>query len=216
MLDKLEKRVAWAIKIIASEPELDKGIPDVALSKLLGTNKNTLAKYRQGKGLLKGEVIDNLVLHYDFNPMWLFRGQGEPFPGARAKYEDVCGPEESAPVAMPLTQALGIKTQSHHVQEFSIAEDLTLAAKVLESKTHYATALHLNIRSFAGAVNDSSTLNSVLSRLEDLEGRLDKLQSENNTLREEVKTLRGNPGGSPPIALGMDHVAPTGTENQAT
>ncbi len=34
--------------------------------------------------------------------------------------------------------------------EFSIAEDLTLAAKVLESRTHYATALHLNIRSFAG------------------------------------------------------------------
>ena len=29
--------------------------------------------YRLEKGLLKGEAIDNLVKHHNFNPMWLFK-----------------------------------------------------------------------------------------------------------------------------------------------
>jgi phage repressor protein C with HTH and peptisase S24 domain len=93
MLDNLNKRIAWAIKIITADNDLDKGITDVALAKLLGTNKNTLAVYRNMKGLLKGEVIDNLVARYNFSPDWFFKGEGEPFPGARGKYPDVCGPE---------------------------------------------------------------------------------------------------------------------------
>lgn len=96
MLDNLTQKVSWAIKTIQGDPNLDKGITDVDLAKILGTNKNTLAAYRRGEGLLKGEVIDRLVSHYHFNPMWLFKGEGEPFPGARAKYEEVCGPEPPA------------------------------------------------------------------------------------------------------------------------
>ena len=96
MLVDLQKRVAWSIKIITADTDLDKGITDMDLAKILGTNHNTLASYRQEKGLLKGEVIDNLVGRYNFNPMWLFKGEGEPFPGARAKYPEVCGPERPA------------------------------------------------------------------------------------------------------------------------
>lgn len=93
MLDSLVERVAWAIATIKDDRDLDKGISDVDLAKILGTNKDTLAGYRHEKGLLKGEVIERLVLHYHFSPLWLFKGEGEPFPGARAKYQDVCGPE---------------------------------------------------------------------------------------------------------------------------
>jgi len=93
MLGDLRKRVGWAISTIAADKDLDKGITDLELSKILGTNHNTLAAYRREKGLLKGKVIDNLVHHYHFHPMWLFFNEGEPFPGARAKYKDVCGPE---------------------------------------------------------------------------------------------------------------------------
>ena len=100
-MEKLSERIAWAISIIPADKDLDKGIVDVALAKVLGTNKDTLASYRKQKGLLKGEVIDKLVKHYKFNPMWFFLGQGEPFPGARAKYPEVCGPELSEFVTIP-------------------------------------------------------------------------------------------------------------------
>lgn len=91
----LVDRVAWAIDTIKWDEHLARGIQDVELAKILGTNKDTLAAYRKRKGLLKGAVIERLVSHYDFSPEWLFKGMGEPFPGARKRYPDVCGPEES-------------------------------------------------------------------------------------------------------------------------
>jgi len=91
-VDDLATRTAWAIERIKDDKALDKGITDVDLAKLLGTDKNTLARYRQKKGLPQGKVLERLVKHYKFNPMWFFLGQGEPFPGARDKYPDVCGP----------------------------------------------------------------------------------------------------------------------------
>ncbi len=92
MFASLSERIAWTIETIKEDKDLDKGITDIDLAKKLGTNKDTLAAYRQRKGLLKGEVIENLVHRYGFNPMWLFRGQGEPFSGACDKYPDICGP----------------------------------------------------------------------------------------------------------------------------
>jgi phage repressor protein C with HTH and peptisase S24 domain len=92
-MESLTTRCAWAIKTIQADSDLDRGITDVDLAKILDTDKNTVSRYRREKGSLMGKVIDNLVKRYDFNPMWLFKGEGEPFPGARAKYEDVCGPE---------------------------------------------------------------------------------------------------------------------------
>ena len=94
ILDNLTKRVAWSIEIIKIERSLDKGIRDIDLAKILGTNKNTLSDYRKEKGLLKGVVVENLVSAYNFDPVWFYKGIGEPFPGAKEKYPDVCGPEE--------------------------------------------------------------------------------------------------------------------------
>lgn len=92
-MDDLASRTAWAIQAIKDNRDLDKGINDVDLAKILGTDKNTLARYRQMKGLPQGKVLERLVSHYHFSPQWLFKGQGEPFPGARVKYPDVCGPD---------------------------------------------------------------------------------------------------------------------------
>jgi hypothetical protein len=229
MLNSLTEKIAWAILTIKDDQDLDKGITDVDLAKILGTNKNTLAGYRNGKGLLKGEVIDRLISRYHFNPMWLFKGEGEPFPGARAKYKDVCGPEivEATPhnekpiisdvIVNYTSRSESIDPSGTH--GFSIADDLMLAAKVLESKTHYATSLHLNIRSFAGGINDINVLNQmkdVQARMIDLEGKMEGLKEENDRLREDIRKLKGSSGGCPPIALEMDHAAPTGTDDPAT
>jgi phage repressor protein C with HTH and peptisase S24 domain len=97
MLDDLSKRIAWAIEAIKADKDLEKGIQDIDLAKKLGTNKNTLAAYRNNKGLIKGEFIEKMVREYRFSPTWLLEGIGEPFPGARAKYPDVCGSETISP-----------------------------------------------------------------------------------------------------------------------
>jgi len=93
-MEKLFDRFILAIDFIKND--LDKGINEGDLVKTLGTNDNTFKKYLNKQGLLKSEVLYNLVHLYNINPMWLFRGEGEPFPGAIKKYPDVCGPLKSS------------------------------------------------------------------------------------------------------------------------
>ena len=93
-MEKLFDRFILAIDFIKND--LDKGINEGDLVKTLGTNDNTFKKYLNKQGLLKSEVLYNLVHLYNINPMWLFRGEGEPFPGAIKKYPEVCGPLKSS------------------------------------------------------------------------------------------------------------------------
>jgi|GEM_PF-1194182 len=87
------KRIAWAIKAIKSDEALDKGINDSDLSLILKVDKNTLVRYRKGlQNTVKSVVVGVLINHYNFSPLWIFEGEGEPFPGAREKYPEVCGP----------------------------------------------------------------------------------------------------------------------------
>lgn len=96
------ERIAWALKTIEEDKDVGRGIKTLELAKQLGIDYKTLTKYKLGGGSLKSESINVLILNYKFNPLWLFKGQGEPFPGARAKYPEVCGPEEvTVPAVLP-------------------------------------------------------------------------------------------------------------------
>lgn len=204
MLQNLTERIAWAIETIKADKTLDKGITDVALAKILGTNKDTLAGYRREKGLLKGEVIDNLVAHYQFSPMWLFKGEGEPFPGARAKYPEVCGPE-------PATERLYIKEgqaayaaggaqQAPAGPEIRISEAMTMMARVLESGTSYATALYFNIVHFDRAIAATQELHACQDRITNLETQV-------AALRRQVDGLTARPASSDQPAEPLEKAA---------
>ena len=186
-MDNLASRCAWAIKTIATDHNLDRGITDVALAKILGTDKNTLSRYRREKGLLKGEVIDNLVHHYHFHPMWLFFNEGEPFPGARAKYKDVCGPEPSAgPTYIKEEQSAYVAGAA---QKINIDDAMGKTYKVLSSGTPYAVALHLNIQQFSGALDATQELKVCQDSIADLQAQVD-------TLRRQVDSLTAPPASS--------------------
>jgi len=85
----LEDRIAWVINFI----KRDKKLNNISLSKILGSNKNTIQVYSKGKGDFKGTVLANIVNNYDINSEWLMTGRGEPFPGAHVKHPEVCEPE---------------------------------------------------------------------------------------------------------------------------
>ena len=172
---KLADRVAWAIQTIKADKEFDKGITNLELAKKLGTNKDTLAGYSRGEGLLKGEVVENIVELYKFNPLWLFKGDGEPFPGARVKYPEVCA-REAYTTAEPLTPGVNEAAgQYNEPGQIKVSDDMVLAAKVLESETPYAVALHLNIHSFARAIGAEERITHLEKKVKDLEMKVDDM-----------------------------------------
>jgi len=85
-----KERIAWAINWIKK----DRKTNNYRLSKLWGVDNATVARYSGGRGIAKGPVLSSLVKDFGFNGEWLISGKGEPFPMAREKYPDVCGPLE--------------------------------------------------------------------------------------------------------------------------
>lgn len=168
-----------------------------------------------GKIKVSPAIATKVADIYSVRFEWLLTGEGPMNKNDR--------PADEAPTikkevtAAPAQEAsLGqLHQPTPAIPNFSIADDLTLAVKVLESKTHYATALHLNIRSFAGAVDDAVQLNGLASRIEELAAKIEELKDENEKLKERINKMAGRYGGCPPTALVTDHAAPTGTDDQA-
>jgi len=78
-----------------------------------------------------------------------------------------------------------------NIDKIKISEDLILTTRVLESNTLYATALHLNIRSFSQAVEAKERISIV-------ETNQLTMQVEIKDLRKEVNRLKATyegPGG---------------------
>ena len=150
----LAKRIAWAIEVIKTDKSLDKGIQDIELAKILGTNKNTLAAYRNEKGLIKGEFIERLISRYNFDPAWIFKGIGEPFPGAGRTYPEMCGPESQSDrsgAASTTFLPLGGAMQAEGREE-KVSDLLHKTAIILESKTILNRLFRSNIELFHSLV----------------------------------------------------------------
>lgn len=185
-----EERVAWIINLIKKR----EGLNNVQLGEKLGVNKNTVQAYSKGTGDLKGIALAGIVKHFGIDGQWLIAGHGEPFPGARDKYPDVCGPEEYAEKQQKVSLVNDGTADYDNVRQFKISEDLTLATRVLESNTPYATALHLNIRSFARAVDADNRIAQVESEIDNLKKSVNDLVEENRLLNERLNKVGATAG----------------------
>jgi len=160
--------------------------------------------------------INKLAQYYGCDKGWLLTGQGKPFPGEAAPRPNTDGSEADA----PHREEAPASAEARSAQiEFRISDALAMTARVLESRTSYATALYLNIVHFDRAVSSES----IVSKCEEdlraqgellakMQARLDDLESQNKTLTQEIRELKGASGDCPPIALGLESAAPTGTD----
>ena len=164
-----EERVAWIIKKIKEKENLT----NVQVGQKLGVNKNTVAAYCQGKGDLKGVALAGIVKHFGISGEWLIAGHGEPFPGARRDYIEVCGPEKAHlynkdAAALPAGDA----------QRINIEEAMGKTYKVLTSETPYVVALYLNVQQFSNAVDATKELSTCQDRITNLETQVGALRSQ--------------------------------------
>jgi phage repressor protein C with HTH and peptisase S24 domain len=85
-----EERVAWALNWIKKRDDIN----NIQVAKILKVDKNTVQLYCHGKGFIKGYALAALVNDYKINGEWLISDKGEPFPGARENFPEVCGSNE--------------------------------------------------------------------------------------------------------------------------
>lgn len=190
----LKGRTKWAIEYIIGEKHLS----NVKLGKLMDIAPGTINSYRRKTTRPNPEFITQFCEKFNFNVSWFIQGVGYPFPDAKEQYPETLGPHSPSSfstahsaVSIPILQD-NEETQEQ-LRDIKISSDLTLAAKVLESNTSYANALHLNILSFAKAisieddlVNYREELGTVKIKLSEMNVKVEQLQKE---LEEQRKPL---------------------------
>lgn len=135
-----------------------------------------------GKIKVSPEIATLIENIYSFKFEWLLTGKGP-----MKKEELSAGAESShlnkdAKDSSPQTES-----ETAKADQIKISEDLFLATRVLESGTAYATALHLNIRSFAMAIDAEERISVLESNQRGFEK---KVSAEIAALRKEVNRLK--------------------------
>jgi len=186
--DTLAERVAWALQLIKQDREIGKGINDVDLAKKLGIDKNTLGSYRKGKGSFKSSVAEKLIEYYKFSADWLLRGAGAPFTGSE-QYGRKGG---LVFVESDLSSAREVPKHYEEGEDemrgTKLSDDIALAARILESRTPYATALRLNIQAFGRAMSAEQRITQVEQRVTTSESQLLEKLNELTTRIQELET----------------------------
>ena len=167
----LEQRVAWAINLLKVREKLN----NIQLGQKLGINKNTVGEYSQAKGDMKGVALAALVKQFGFNGEWLMTGRGEPFPGAKEKYPEVCGgPPIPRAVYDRIDRATKAAMAREAQAEYQGAEkqqvDIAIgkAYRVLAADNALSSALFLIIHQFAAALDSDSDLKHCKQQLAEI------------------------------------------------
>jgi len=71
-----------------------------------------------------------------------------------------------------------------------VTEDLLMATEVLESGTHYSTALHMNIRSFHRAIYADAQHTALQDQISTMQTSILELKKRNNELFEELLLVK--------------------------
>ena len=119
-IEGLKRNVKWSINYVADKNGPHK-FSNKTLAKKLGVNKGTVSNYRTMTNIPKVEFIDKFCKSFNFSINWFLYGRGEPFPGARLKYPEVCGPEEGIPLYNKVDELTGRVAES--VTEYSAGVD---------------------------------------------------------------------------------------------
>ena len=145
----------------------------------IGVSYGTYQRWEYA-GLPGRKNIRKIADFYGCSESWLNEGVGEPFPDKQTGYKEVILPERQINIEGP---------GEYREKPFKISEDLAMAARILESSSSYAIALHLNIRSFDEALTDKERLTRLEAQMSEIFIEINALKNENKVLKERLDDL---------------------------
>jgi len=200
----VKERVRWAINRVAK----DYGMTNEKFAEMIGCATSTINSYRRKITLPGLEFFVIFLYKYSFRLDWFVKGEGEPFPGARDKYPEVCGPVPAAhtykmgalppdvEVQSPPASYDPTSTHSTPVRgdiTINVHEATGKAFHILSSGTPYAVALYLNIQQFSASLDSSRELMQYKERLVNQQVQIDELRSQVDGLRRQVDSVTAVP-----------------------
>jgi transcriptional regulator with XRE-family HTH domain len=174
--DDLKNRTRWAINYVCQRDKLT----NESLSNLLKINTSNISQYRAKRIRPSAEFMKVFCNYFDFSEAWFLSGQGEPFRGARKKYEEICGPVEPGMICEDMD------SYDLTAQKINIEEAIGKTYKILNAGTSLSFALYMNIQQFATALETDQVLKVCQEQISDLQKQI-------NELKQEVDDLTTHP-----------------------
>jgi hypothetical protein len=173
MLDNnLKNRARWAINYVCQRDKLT----NKSLSNLLKINTSNISQYRAKRIRPSAEFMKEFCNYFSFNEAWFLSGQGEPFWGARKKYEEICGPVESGVVSET------IASYSPATKKINIDEVQGKVFRILSADTALSAALYMTIQQFAEALDTGHALQKCQEQIGCLQTQINELKQQMDRL----------------------------------
>lgn len=187
----LKERVRWAIGYICDNFKMT----NEKIGKEMGCATSTINSYRS-KITVPGMDFSAYVKKYNISADWIDSGVGEPYPGAREKYPEVCGLKTSHEIQYDkITDSVHqhIKEASMQYnpnsdalfksdQKINIEEAMGKTYKVLSAGTALSVALYMNIQQFAAALDTGEELHKYKIEIASLREDMIRLQRQVDAL----------------------------------
>lgn len=164
------------------------------LSDLTEIKLRTIQNYEKGqqpKGYTAVDIAEALECSLD----WLLTGKGPepPDPGEKKQAAEP-SPYNKVEAGPPLVEEPKPHYEAGREEGFKVSDALTMAARVLESGTSYATALFLNIQHFDMALRSGARIsalehkqNNLYTEINLIKKHLADITQENSDLRKRLQ-----------------------------
>ena len=176
--------------------------------------KSTISQIENGKQPVEPSLRQSICHVFNVREEWLLNGNGEMFNNKT--YEQNSGNKKEAVLIKE-------EIDGYPLQDNKLSNAVKMCIDVMESGTSYADALFHNLVHFDRAVKSEISHNKcekdladVNKTLSEMRTRMDEVEETNKKMKEELIEIRKHSGDSAPIALSMDHAAPTGTDDKET
>lgn len=162
------------------------GLTQAQFAEQLFRDKSSISKLENDEIKLSISMCRAITLTYNVRREWLMDGSGEMTKELQdaALIDQVVELSSRRRGVNEIQASYPIK---RNIDKRKLAEDIELATRVLKSDTGYATALHMNIRSFADAVEERDRRIKLEIKQSEFE---QKVGVEIETLKHEFGTLK--------------------------
>jgi transcriptional regulator with XRE-family HTH domain len=141
---------------------------------------DTISRWERGLGYPSADILAAIHEKYGTNIQWLISGEGPMWTsGEPAKPDERSPPgvrNDGMPPAIP----------GGRDREFRLSDAITMAVRVLESGTSYATALYLNIQHFDRAIQAEARIQLLEKGIEILGEKIEILEQQVIKLQERA------------------------------
>ena len=182
----LRKRTAWIINFVVKY----RNSSNRSIAQKVGGTEERVSSYKNQRTDPKVDFINKFCDEFEIDRLWFFSGEGEPFPGARNEYPEVCGEpilEDYPEIKRKKNRQRSGPGISNNFDSFGEAS--TGLREIFDSHDPILIpALQANIRAFQIAARREKEILELKGRVKKLEEKCDKFDE----IKERLETLERN------------------------